>query len=312
MRMIVTSYPEPDLDGTACSFAYAEYLNKTGTEAGYTWYGNPKTEVEIVCNLFGINLDNIEKILPNNEIVITDTNALRMLAPDVIIENVVEIIDHHPMIDGTKIEDFGNRKMQIEEVGAAATLVAERFKENGIMPSRESAILLYYAIVSNTINFKANVTTDRDANISEWLEGLYEEITKEKIKEIFVAKSKLGNRLEDELEATFTVSYKKENWVIGQIEMVDVEKFILENRERLSRALISKKEEFNANYIFLNGMDIFNGNTVMFSIDDETEKELEELLNIKFLNRISKLDYLIMRKEIIRKMMENEKGEKNA
>ena len=39
-------------------------------------------------------------------------------------------------------------KIQIEMIGAAATLVAERFKNNNIDISRESAILLYNGILN--------------------------------------------------------------------------------------------------------------------------------------------------------------------
>ena len=43
------------------------------------------------------------------------------------------------------------------------------FKYNNIELSRESAILLYYGIISNTINLKSKVTTARDISILNYL-----------------------------------------------------------------------------------------------------------------------------------------------
>ena len=56
-------------------------------------------------------------------------------------ENIVEIIDHHNK--DSWLESRNDIKVQIELIGAAATLVAKRFKNENIKISRESAILLY-------------------------------------------------------------------------------------------------------------------------------------------------------------------------
>ncbi len=35
MNDIVTSYVDPDLDGTACMYAYSEFLRKTGRNSNF-------------------------------------------------------------------------------------------------------------------------------------------------------------------------------------------------------------------------------------------------------------------------------------
>jgi len=47
-KIIVTSYPNPDLDGTACAIAYSEFLNKNGRPASYKLFGNWQSEVDFV------------------------------------------------------------------------------------------------------------------------------------------------------------------------------------------------------------------------------------------------------------------------
>lgn len=41
--------------------------------------------------------------------------------------------------------------------------------KNNVDISKESATLVYGAIISNTLNFKGSVTTDRDKIAAEWL-----------------------------------------------------------------------------------------------------------------------------------------------
>lgn len=48
MKQVVTSYINPDLDGTASMYAYAEFLNKTGKESSYYIAGIPQKEVKII------------------------------------------------------------------------------------------------------------------------------------------------------------------------------------------------------------------------------------------------------------------------
>jgi manganese-dependent inorganic pyrophosphatase len=72
---------------------------------------------------------------------------------------VVRITDHHP---GGDPKRYPNAEFQNELVGAAATLVAERYVKNGVRVSGTIAQLLQAAIISNTLNFLAPATSERD------------------------------------------------------------------------------------------------------------------------------------------------------
>ena len=168
-KRIVTSYEEPDLDGVSSMYAYSEYLNKIGISSDYYIKGNPKKEVEIVCDLFGIDLLGCEEILEEQEAVLLDTNNLEE-APFLEPEQIVEIIDHHSKNKSS--DECKNAKIHIERLGAVATLITEKFKKNNIPLSRESAILLYYGIISNSINLKASITNEKDINITLDVNGI--------------------------------------------------------------------------------------------------------------------------------------------
>src|SRR5205085_8965505 len=57
-----------------------------------------------------------------------------------------------------------------DPVGSTATLVIERFRNNGMEPSRTTAMMLLGAILSDTVILNSPTTTERDHAVVEYLE----------------------------------------------------------------------------------------------------------------------------------------------
>ncbi|MEK9153573.1 MAG: DHH family phosphoesterase, partial [Patescibacteria group bacterium] len=190
--LIITCNTNPDLDRFACAFAYQEFLSKTGQEAAMVIFGAPHEEVNYLLNRFNIVFpqNNVNELSPASQIVLVDTSDLRGLDKKINPEKVIEVIDHRQINDQHL---FPKAKIQIELVGACATLMAERYRQQGLMPSLQSAILIYGAIVSNTLNFKANTTTERDRAVANWLVENFD-LPENLAQEMFLAKSDLGGK----------------------------------------------------------------------------------------------------------------------
>ena len=296
-KQIVTSYEDPDLDGVSSMYAYAEYLNKIGILSDYYIKGNPKKEVGIVCDLFKIQLEGEKEIGESQKIVIVDTNnvyeVVNFLNPD----NVIEIIDHHAK--NNSCDKCKNAKIQIENLGAVATLIAEKFKNDNISISRESAILLYYGIISNSINLKASITSQRDIEMADWLEKQYNDIIKEKIAEIFTLKSKVeDSELRKEMEAEIGFDYKGKRMTIAQLEIANIEEFLKQKEFKIIEILNQVKIENNIDYIFINCVDILNGFNIILTPDEETTQLLSSELGYLFDNNKCKFNKLIQRKDL--------------
>ena len=304
-KRIVTSYQEPDLDGVSSMYAYSEYLNKTGIPSDYYINGNPKKEVEIVCDLFGIDLLGCEEILEEQEAVLLDTNNLEE-APFLKPEQIVEIIDHHSKNKSS--DECKNAKIHIERLGAVATLIAEKFKENNILLSRESAILLYYGIISNSINLKASITNKKDIAMASWLEEQYDDITKEKIEEIFTLKSKIeDSELRKEMEAEVVIDYAGKKIIVAQLEIANMEEFLRQKEDKVVEVLKKVKQEKELDYIFINCIDILNGFNIILTIDDGTKEFLEKKLKYSFDDNRCKFNKVVQRKDITKAIRETVK-----
>ena len=301
-KILVTSYECPDLDGTACAYAYAEFLNKSGKPANVAIFKIPHREARFVMNYFGITIEDAEKFVKNTKtIVLVDASEIENLPKSIDSKKVIEIIDHRKANDAEK---FPNAKIQIELVGAAATLVAEHFYKSKIDISKEAAALLYSAIVSNTINFRANVTTQRDRKMATWL-LTKTKISKNYIHSMFQAKSKFEESIDyvlDEDMAIFKFGNKKLG--IMQLEIIDVEAFVRNNIRKIKNAMIKIKDKERFDFVFLNCIDLEKAINEFVALDANTKTLLVKSLHIKFDGDTALRNGIIMRKEIVPKLKE--------
>lgn len=158
MRNIVTSYVNPDTDGVASMCGYAWLYPRWSWEPGIAGAVNCET-LAVLSNLGVASPPLIETFRDVERVVLVDTHHLRQLPPGLPVERVVEVVDHHPRGD---IHAFANAVVDNQAVGAAATLLMERIIEAGKWPPRVLGRLLIAAVVSNTSEFQAPSTTERD------------------------------------------------------------------------------------------------------------------------------------------------------
>ncbi len=80
---------------------------------------------------------------------------------------IVEILDHHHI---GSIETHVPVTATFDPVGSTATLIVERFRQNGMEPSTSSAIMLLGAALSDTVLLNSPTTTERDRVVVDYLE----------------------------------------------------------------------------------------------------------------------------------------------
>lgn len=194
-KIITTTYEGPDMDGYGSAVAYAELLRAQGKDATPRIWGTPQLEVRWLLENFGFDQVSSIDETDDSDVVLLDASEPGDLSGSITVDQVIEIIDHRKL---HQAEKFINAKAQIEPVGAAATLVAERFKKAEFEPSKESALLLYAGIISNTQNF-LGIATDRDREMAEWLKEV-SDAPLDLVRQMFLAKSDLsGSKLKETL-----------------------------------------------------------------------------------------------------------------
>lgn len=296
--ILVTSYPGPDLDAVAGVVAYAEFLKSHGKEAVAGIMGEVHDEAQYVLSRFGLESPRLLQSTDEfDQVVLVDASDIRDLDGLTPPEKVIEIIDHRQVNEADK---FPNAKAHIDLVGAAATLVAERFIETRTEISKTSAILLCAAIISNTLNFKGSVTTERDKQAADWL-NQRAQLPDEFAKDLFNAKSNLsGEKLIARIDGDFK-RFDIEGKAIGiaQVEIIGARKMLAEREEEIVAHLSRMKENMQLDLIFQNTLDLEEGKIFLVTENTETQALLEKACSSLFKGNIAELPMLLLRKQIV-------------
>jgi inorganic pyrophosphatase/exopolyphosphatase len=306
-NILVTCYIDPDLDGFACSIAYAEFLNHIEKSATPKFFGEPNIEARYLMQKFGFKYPEDVDVADFNKFILVDSSELRDLDKAITPENVIEVIDHRKVNDAAH---FKNAKIQIELVGSAATLIAEKFYNAKIDISISAATLLYGAIVSNTLNFRAKITTDRDRRMAEWLNHKLK-LAQSFVDDMFRAKSDLsGDTLTARIEGDFAwFNMGKQKIGFGQLEVMNVKELIRNRKMDILAVLEKLKSELALDQIFISLIDLGEGFDAFIARDPRTQNLLTKTLGVKFKDCVAIHDGFIMRKEIVpllKKILEKE------
>jgi len=246
---IITTYEMPDMDGYACVVAYAEYLTGNGRKVLPIVFGELQPEINFVLDKFTIDRLATHDGPLDSPVILVDASDTNGLPGQLDLNRVVEIIDHRR---SHQAELFPNAKNQIEFVGAAATLVAEKFISSKTDISKTSAVLLYSAIISNTLNFQAAVTTDRDKMAAAWL-NKFLELDDDYAWEMFGSKSDLeGSKLRAAMDKTYGHYMNADRKIlIVQLEMVGAKALVAKRKDDILRIMKEMTKEHTLDGYFM-------------------------------------------------------------
>lgn len=289
-----------DIDVYASVIAYADLLNQRGKSA--------KTYIPIAPNYSvpeTLRLKSQEntdfKLSADDKAIILDTSvpeAIHKFVPD---NQILELIDHHPGYETYWQERLGERAI-IEKIGAVATSIFEWWGEcwDYAKMSPEIAKLLLAAILDNTLNFNAAITTQRDRDAASKLAKLANTKVDEFAHWYF---SEVKKTILDDLQSAVWQDYKvlanKENLVFGQLTIWDVDASSL---SQLSVELENIMTDKAQNWI-LSIVCISERKNYMLASSNEIMKPYVQLLNLKSDGKWFISDQLYLRKEIIQKML---------
>lgn len=173
-------------------------------------------------------------------VILVDHAEQAQSVPGVEKAEIVEILDHHHI---GSIETRVPVRATFDPVGSTATLVIERFRQNGMEPSRSTATLLAGAILSDTVILNSPTATDRDRAAIEYLERVLEIDATEFGREMFEETSDVSNTSPEEIVTRDAKTYHlndAQTICIAQIETVG--SGLLERRDELLEAMEAVRE----------------------------------------------------------------------
>jgi manganese-dependent inorganic pyrophosphatase len=184
---------------------------------------------------------------------------------------IVEILDHHHI---GSIETKVPVTATFDPVGSTATLVIERFRHNGMEPTRSTALALLGAVMSDTVILNSPTTTERDHAAVAYLERVLAVDATRFGREMFESTSDVSEVDASEIVQRDAKEYAVgdgQSLVIAQIETVG--DAVLERRDELLEELAERRESRHLALYALMVTDIMAKGTKMLVAGDHAPLE---------------------------------------
>lgn len=293
-----------DVDVYASIIAYADLLNQRGKPARTYIPVAPNYSVPAKLRLperegqyFDLQQEDQAIILD-----LSDPAEIAKLVPD---EQILELIDHHPGYEQYWQERIGDKAI-IEPIGAVATSIFEWWGEcwDYQKMSPEIARLLLAAILDNTLNFNAAITTDRDRAAAARLAELLGTTVEEFATRYFAA---VSQGITADLEKALTQDLKliappkfPFALTIGQLAVWDARDTIA-HRAEIAQIMNKRSGDW-----LVNILSISERRNYLLTNSENIAEYFTKLLNLQAEGDFLVSDQLYLRKEILKKILEQE------
>ena len=203
---------------------------------------------------------------PRRRVLLVDHAEQAQSVPGVEQAEIVEILDHHHI---GSIETRIPVTATFDPVGSTATLVVERFRQNGMEPSPPTATMLLGAVLSDTIILNSATTTERDRLVVEYLERVLAIDAADFGRQMFEATADVSEVSAEEIISRDAKQYHSSsghNICIAQIEVVG--KSLLDRSEELIAAMRKARESRDLQLYALMVTDVLSKGTDLLVAGD--------------------------------------------
>jgi manganese-dependent inorganic pyrophosphatase len=205
------------------------------------------------------------------QVLLVDHAEQAQSVPGVEEAEIVEILDHHHI---GSIETRVPVTATFDPVGSTATLVIERFRQNGMEPSPPTATMLLGAILSDTVILNSPTATERDRTAVDYLERVLQVDGLEFGREMFESTSDVSDLPAQEIILRDAKEYQSASGQAISIAQVEtVGKALLERKDELLAAMRTEQERRGYSFFALMITDIHSKGTDLLVSGDEAAVE---------------------------------------
>ncbi len=288
-EILVTTKVTPDLDGVSCALSYARLLGDT---AQGIITGNPQSEVQYFITQHGIAVPTRPDDLngPWAKFILVDASSMKGMPKVIRADQVVEIIDHREASPKT---EFPHAKIQNDPIGAAATIVVERFIQATQKPTPDHAKLLYGAIFHNTLDLLASNTDHRDKAATRFLEENYG-LNHQMVADMFAHST---TAILADVRKALVEDYKTfGSYVFSQLIVWGGD--LRSHEEEIRTTLQELKQKSGSEWSILSTVDLEEKQNTFYAESPEAKAVLKQVFGFSFNGNWATLSPVLLRKQI--------------
>jgi inorganic pyrophosphatase/exopolyphosphatase len=297
MKIITSGASYLDIDAYACCIAYAELLNQQGVPARAVSSAQPNASVSQSVLGWAAAFDDYPPTL-DDEFVLVDVSDFHHFDPLVVLERVVEVIDHHPGFEHYWAQKLG-AAADIRPIGAAATQVFQRWQTAGVLPqiSMQSAALLATAILDNTLNFTGQMTTPADIEAYADLASRAKLPTDWPRQYFLECQASIESDLAAALAADSKQMKAESNLpcFFAQMTLWDADALLQKHRSMIERWMAEQGDDW-----LLNVISIHDRKSCLLAPAEVSQQKLNHLLPLEWQGGLAVREPSILRKELLK------------
>ncbi len=303
MKVVTAGSRYLDIDAYAGCIAYAELLCAQGHEAIAASTAPVNESVTKTILSWGAEIARDYQPGAGDSYSIIDDSTPEYFDTFVDSTRIDAVIDHHPGFETYWQERIGDKAI-IETVGAACTQVYEAWVRAGLLDKMTavSARLLMSGILDNTLNFKAQITTQRDKDAYTALAeiaGLPKDWPAQYFSECQQAiEAHLDKAIKNDtkqLTNNNVVYPGLPDWM-GQLVVWDARRLIADHRAQIIDTMSQRGSSWAVNLI-----SISQGVSYIMATDPDIQTSIAKVLNLnQFTDNYTTANRLWLRKEILK------------
>ncbi|MBY3790254.1 manganese-dependent inorganic pyrophosphatase [Photobacterium carnosum] len=219
----VVGHKNPDSDSICSALVCTAFLKARGLEATAIRQGEMNRETLHILELAGVTAPELRTSVAGEKVWLVDYSDLAQAPDDLAEAEVVGIVDHHRLGDVMTINPM---EAWIWPVGCTCTVLFNLFKIEDHKITRELAVLMMSAILSDTVGFASPTCTQKDKDAVHELAQIADIQDLESfIKALLIAKTDIKGLTAAQLVEKDLKGYPFNNRdvVVGQIELATLE-----------------------------------------------------------------------------------------
>lgn len=307
-KTLVFGHKNPDTDSICSALVYADLKQQLDINAEAVRLGEINKETAYALDFAGVEAPRlIEKVADDiAEVILVDHNEFQQSVDNIREVRIAEVVDHHRIAN---FETANPLYFRVEPVGCTATILYKIFKEEDIEISKQNAILMLSAIISDTLLFKSPTCTEEDKQVAEKLARIAEVELEKYGLDMLKAGTDISDKSAQELlgmdAKEFTMNGNKVE--IAQINVVDPEA-VFAKQEEYEAAIEQLIEDKGLDLYLLVVTNILESNSDALALGEHSEK-VEQAFDVTLENNRALLEGIVSRKKQIVTNLESVFGE---
>ncbi len=269
-KIYIFGHKNPDTDSICSALVKERFNRKLGYEKCVARrLGNLNKETQYVLNYLGIEAPELlEKVEEGQEVILVDHNEFNQSVEGIEKAKVIGVIDHHRIANFETSEPL---YYNARPYGCTCTILYKEYKQRGLEISKEEAILMASAIISDTLLLKSPTTTNHDVKALEELEKIAGIDIKEYGLEMLKAGTDLDDFTAEQLINLDAKSLDKEGtkFVIAQVNTVSIDD-VLKRQEEIEKEMKKAIEEKGLSLFVFAITDILNSNSEIIALGEKS------------------------------------------